>query len=151
MRQEVKHFKRVNQNLTLIVDDLKLRQSGLQKQSDRLRKTMSAQNELIEKFKDETKHYIMANLEDYKKLKDGVNYIYKTYSLEDKKEEVESEDDNQNKTMQSMGKKTDKSKKKGGGKSADSDMFRDHFVKREHLEDALKQARDSIIKNKKFH
>ena len=28
MRQEVKHFTRVNKNLELIVDDLKMRQSG---------------------------------------------------------------------------------------------------------------------------
>jgi len=29
MRQELKHFNRVNQNLALIVDDLRMRQEGL--------------------------------------------------------------------------------------------------------------------------
>ena len=29
MQQEVMHFNKVNNNLTLIVDDLKMRQSGL--------------------------------------------------------------------------------------------------------------------------
>ena len=54
---------------------------------------MAAQKDLVEKFKDEAKQFIMGNLEDYKKLKDGVIHIYKTYSLEDKKEVVESDDD----------------------------------------------------------
>ena len=150
MRQEVKHFTRVNKNLELIVDDLKMRQSGLKSQSDHLRRTMYAQKDLMEKFREETKHFIMTNLEDYKKLKDGVNHIYKTYSLEDKSEEVGS-DDEMSKTTKSTAKDPKKKSKKGGSKSNDGDMFRVHFVNREHLEEALKQQRDSIIKNKKFH
>lgn len=110
---------------------------------------MAAQKDLVEKFKDEAKQFIMGNLEDYKKLKDGVIHIYKTYSLEDKKEVVESDDDDKNKTAGTTG--GAKKSKKGGAKSKDGDIFYDHFVKREHLEEELKQARDSIIKNKKFH
>jgi DNA repair ATPase RecN len=138
MRQEVKHFTRVNKNLELIVDDLKMRQSGLKSQSDHLRRTMYAQKDLMDKFREETKHFIMTNLEDYKKLKDGVNHIYKTYSLEDKSEEVGSDDD-MSKTTKSTAKDPKKKSKKGGSKSNDGDMFRVHFVNREHLEEALKQ------------
>jgi len=99
---------------------------------------MYAQKDLMDKFREETKHFIMTNLEDYKKLKEGVNHIYKTYSLEDKSVEVGSDDD-MSKTTKSTVKDPKKKSKKGGSKSNDGDMFRVHFVNREHLEEALKQ------------
>jgi hypothetical protein len=37
MRQELKHFNRVNQNLALIVDDLRMRQEGLTNEVQNLR------------------------------------------------------------------------------------------------------------------
>ena len=35
MEQEIIHFKKVNSNLVLIVDDLKMRQDGLQKEVEK--------------------------------------------------------------------------------------------------------------------
>lgn len=99
----------------LIVEDLKMRQTGLKSQSDHLRRTMYAQKDLMEKFREETKHFIMSNLEDYKQLKIGVNHIYNTYSLEDKSEEVGSDDD-MSKTTKSTAKDPKKKSKKGGNK-----------------------------------
>lgn len=87
-----------------------------------------------------------------------MNKIYKLYSLEDKSEEVVSDDDVSKTTKATAtlasakgGKDPKKKSKKGASKSNDGDIFRVHFVNREHLEEALKQQRDSIMKNKAFH
>lgn len=69
----------------------------------------------MEKFREDTKQLIMTNLDDYKKLKKGVNDIYNVYSLEDKSEEVGSDDD-MSKTTKSTKDPNQKSKK-GGSKS----------------------------------
>jgi len=75
----------------------------------------------------------------------------------DKSVEVESDDETSKTTNATTsgatkGAKDPKKKsKKGGNKSNDGDIFRVHFVNREHLEEALKQQRDSIMKNKAFH
>jgi hypothetical protein len=62
MSQEVRHFKRVNQNLQLIVEDLTMRHEGLEKESSLLKNTLKAQKELIQKFKDEARTFMQANL-----------------------------------------------------------------------------------------
>ena len=42
MKQELKHFARVNSNLSLIVDDLKMRQEGLSNECAALRKKVES-------------------------------------------------------------------------------------------------------------
>ena len=54
MKQEVKFFNRVNQNLSLIVDDLKMRAQGLSDEKEALTKKMQAQLDLIRRFKEDT-------------------------------------------------------------------------------------------------
>lgn len=41
MKQEVSHFTRVNKNLLLIVEDLRMRQSGLVKEKESLSKIIN--------------------------------------------------------------------------------------------------------------
>ena len=43
MQQEVQHFTKVNQNLALIVEDLKMRQSGLINEKGRLERAIDDQ------------------------------------------------------------------------------------------------------------
>ena len=53
MRQELKHFNRVNQNLALIVDDLRMRQEGLTNEVQKLRDQLDEQESYKKKFKDD--------------------------------------------------------------------------------------------------
>ena len=55
MRQELKHFNRVNQNLALIVDDLRMRQEGLTNEVTHLREQLDDQEGFKKKFKDDVK------------------------------------------------------------------------------------------------
>jgi len=105
MRQELKHFNRVNQNLALIVDDLRMRQEGLTNEVQTLRGVLDEQEAYKKKFKDdvfETLHHIT----DYKKLKAGVIRLHRVH-------------------VQEQGSKND---------SSDSDVNRDHMNKRRFLE-----------------
>jgi hypothetical protein len=54
MKQEVKFFTRVNQNLKLIVDDLEMRARGLSNEKESLTSKMAAQRDLIRRFKEDT-------------------------------------------------------------------------------------------------
>lgn len=86
MQQELKHFNRVNQNLALIVDDLRMRQEGLSNEMQKLKHQLDEQEGYKKKFKDdvfETLHHI----DDFKKLKKGVIWLNKTYVKEEVKNE----------------------------------------------------------------
>lgn len=81
MTQEVKHYKRVNNNLTLIVADLKLRQEGLQSESHKLREVIKKQEDYKKQFTDDL-YETLNNIKDYKKLKKGVVRLYTIYVKE---------------------------------------------------------------------
>ena len=53
MNQEVKHFKRVQTNLRLIVTDLSLKMEGLLLENKNLRKKIELQNGMKTQFKDD--------------------------------------------------------------------------------------------------
>ena len=53
MRSEYKHFTRVNQNLALIVEDLRLRQEGLTNEVRKMRATLEEQDNNKMRFKDD--------------------------------------------------------------------------------------------------
>lgn len=50
MYSEFKHFTRVNQNLALIVEDLRLRQLGLTNEVAKLREVLKDQSEQKKRF-----------------------------------------------------------------------------------------------------
>ena len=53
MRAEQKHFDRVNQNLVLIVDDLRMRQEGLTKAANMMEAQIDGQDREMKSFKDD--------------------------------------------------------------------------------------------------
>merc|ERR1712159_794604 len=86
MRVELKFFNRVNQNLALIVDDLRMRQEGLTNEVQKLTDNLDQQEGYKKNFKDdvfETLHHIT----DFKKLKSGVIFLHKKYVKEEMKRE----------------------------------------------------------------
>ena len=68
MKQEEEHFKRVNNNLGLIVEDLRMRQKGLILESRKLSTILEEQENEIKKFKDDV-HESSNQIGDFKKLK----------------------------------------------------------------------------------
>ena len=124
-----------------------MRHEGLEKESSLLKNTLKAQKELIQKFKDEARTFMQANLNDYKKLKEKVIDCYKTYSVQDIQIEEKQPDQMSDTTASSKAKKS----KKSTQKASDDDVFRVQFVKREHLEEALRQLRQNLINSKRFH
>ena len=53
MRSEQKRFDRVNSNLVLIVEDLRMRQEGLTKAASQMEGQISRQEDTMKKFKDD--------------------------------------------------------------------------------------------------
>ena len=53
MRQEKEHFTKVNQNLQLIVEDLKMRQQGLNMEIENQTVHLKEQSRYIKQFKDD--------------------------------------------------------------------------------------------------
>lgn len=53
MNAEIIHFKTVNDNLSLIVKDLKLRQKGMQKEILKYNKIYKSNDEFLNMFKDD--------------------------------------------------------------------------------------------------
>lgn len=125
MQQEVQHFKRVRQNLKLIVDDLELKMKGLTKESEKLRDRIVAQQAYKQQFQDDI--YDMLNhIGHYKKLKGGVVRLYKKYMPET---DVQT-------TAESGG---------------DSDLHMEYTVKRKYLEKNLHYVTQTLEKNSEFH
>ena len=121
MRQELKHFNRVNQNLALIVDDLRMRQEGLTNEVQKQRKTLDEQENYIKKYKDDV-YECLQHLADFKKLKNGVIRLHKKYV----KEELKNE-------------------------QVDSDLHREYAVKRKHLENNVTYLRSMLSKDTDVH
>lgn len=84
MDQELKHFHRVNQNLSLIVDDLKMRQEGLQKEVKDQEQKLEKQESYQKKFKDDL-YDAMKSINNYKDLKSAIVGLHKKYVLEEVK------------------------------------------------------------------
>ena len=53
MRQEIAHFRRVNANLGLVVDDLRMRQEGMQAEIENQNEELEVQMNLISRFKED--------------------------------------------------------------------------------------------------
>jgi chromosome segregation ATPase len=82
MDQELKHFQRVNENLALIVDDLKMRQEGLQEEVKGQNGTIEQQQSYIKKFNDDL-YDCMNNIDKKKALKNDIINLHKKYVLEE--------------------------------------------------------------------
>lgn len=117
MRQELKHFNRVNQNLALIVDDLRMRQEGLTNEVTHLREQLDEQEGFKKKFKDDV-FECLHHIADFKKLKKGVIRLHKKYV----KEEVKNE-------------------------QGDTDLHREYANKRKYLENNVNYLRQMLQKD----
>ena len=82
MDQELKHFQRVNENLALIVDDLKMRQEGLQEEVKGQNTKIEEQQVYIKKFNDDL-FDCMNNISNKKALKSDIINLHKKYVLEE--------------------------------------------------------------------
>ena len=71
MNAEIIHFKTVNDNLSLIVKDLKLRQKGMQKEILKYNKIYKTNDEFLNMFKDDLQ-ICFNTIGDYKILQDNV-------------------------------------------------------------------------------
>ena len=121
MRQELKHFNRVNQNLALIVDDLRMRQEGLTNEVKNLRQHLDEQESYKKKFKDDV-FECLHHITDFKKLKAGVIRLHKKYV----KEEVKNE-------------------------AGDTDLHREYANKRKYLENNVNYLRLMLQKDQDVH
>ena len=83
MRAEQKHFDRVNQNLVLIVDDLRMRQEGLTKAANVMETQIDGQVREMKSFKDDVQQMLFKNNLSYKDLKKGVVRLYRTWVLDE--------------------------------------------------------------------
>ena len=83
MRAEQKHFDRVNQNLVLIVDDLRMRQEGLTKALNVMETQIDGQDREMKSFKDDVQQMLFKNNLTYKDLKKGVVRLYRTWVLDE--------------------------------------------------------------------
>jgi hypothetical protein len=121
MRQELKHFNRVNQNLALIVDDLRMRQEGLTTEVKNLRQNLDEQEGYKKKFKDDV-FEVLHHITDFKKLKAGVIRLHKKYV----KEEVKNE-------------------------AGDTDVHKEYAQKRRYLENNVNYLRLMLQKDQDVH
>ena len=78
MRQEKEHFTKVNQNLQLIVEDLKMRQQGLNMEIENQTVHLKEQSRYIKQFKDDAQE-LFVYLEKYKQLKSSIIRLHKKY------------------------------------------------------------------------
>ena len=95
MRQEIAHFKRVNANLGLVVDDLKMRQDGMQKEIEHQSQELDDQSGLIQRFKEDVWDACYPlEKKSYKEMKEGIVSLHKKYVLGELKT-VDVDADNQ--------------------------------------------------------
>ena len=91
MDQEISHFTKINLNLKLIVEDLKMRQEGLQTEDKKQKKKLEEQGRYKKKFKDDVYEcFTVAN--DYKGLKGAVIRLHKKYVKEEFKTDTDEAD-----------------------------------------------------------
>jgi len=92
MQQEQLHFRRVFENLGLIVADLKMRMSGLKRELQKLMSSLEEQEDEKKFFKDQV-HDSLNNIGDYKKLKKSIIKLYKLYVTEEVKNKKNDDND----------------------------------------------------------
>jgi len=88
MENESKHFSVVNENLRLIVKDMKLKREGMQKEEAESISKIRHQEEIKQQFKDEVYEVLNNHLNDYKKLKKGIKRLHRIYVLNETNDEV---------------------------------------------------------------
>jgi len=85
MNSEFKHFTRVNANLALIVEDLRLRQLGLINEVEKLKNELRSQDDEKCKFQVDLQEMLLTSTND-KKLKVGIIGLHKRWVLLEDKE-----------------------------------------------------------------
>ena len=78
MKQETLHFTKVNDNLDLIVNDLRMRQNGLNTEIESQNQELEEQARYIKKFQDDLQECLMLMQQD-KKLKAHIIKLHKKY------------------------------------------------------------------------
>jgi chromosome segregation ATPase len=68
MKSELKHFDRVNKNLVLIVEDMRMRQEGLKKSLSVMTKRLSEQEAEKRRVEDNVVDVFTHGISDFKKL-----------------------------------------------------------------------------------
>ena len=121
MKQEMKHFGRINLNLNLIVDDLRMRQEGQTSDLQELKNELNKQEKYKKMFRDDVYDTLQHAL-DKKKLKPAVIRLYKKYVKEEFKED--------------------------GG---DADVQAQHQKERKHLETNVSTLQENMSKRQKQH
>ncbi len=90
MRSEYKHFTRVNQNLALIVEDLRLRQEGLTNEVRKMKDVLQKQDDVKQEFREDLQDMLNKSTTD-KKLKLGVIGLHKKWVLDERKQRIEKD------------------------------------------------------------
>ena len=96
MQIEVKHFQHISENLGLIVNDLRMRHQGLERENLSCGVKLDLQELKKKRFKDDV-FEVVQHIQDYKKLKKGVIRLYKAWVKEEtngKKANVDADDAN---------------------------------------------------------
>lgn len=83
MKSELRHFNRVNSNLTLIVQDMRMRQEGLKKELCEMTKQLAAQ-EQEKKLAADNVQQIFHQIGDFKRLKKAVISLYRYWVLNER-------------------------------------------------------------------
>jgi cilia- and flagella-associated protein 57 len=79
MKSELKHFDRVNKNLVLIVDDMRMRQDGLKKELSKMTQRMKEQEADRRRVGDNVVDVFTHGIGDFKKLKRSVVRLYRSW------------------------------------------------------------------------
>ena len=83
MDTESKHFFVVNENLRLIVRDMRLKRQGMQQEMKESIEKIKQQDDEKQQFKDEVYEVLNNHLNDYKKLKKGIKRLHRIYVLKE--------------------------------------------------------------------
>ena len=123
MDNESKHFAVVNENLRLIVRDMRLKREGMQKEMAVTQDKIQKQHEYKQQFKDDVFEVLENHLNDYKKLKKGIKRLHRIYVLKEA---------NQNEI-------------------GETTVDKDHYVLRKSMEKNIEHMRNSLKKGKQIH
>ena len=83
LNQEVSHFTKVNANLALIVDDLRLKSQGMNEEMKKLKQTLEVQESEKKEFKEDV-FQALQSIGEYKRLKKSCVNLYKKHSRGEK-------------------------------------------------------------------
>ena len=93
MDTESKHFNIVNNNLKLIVLDMRLKGQGMQKEMGGTLDKINQQQEYMKKFKNDVYDILNNHLNDYKKLKRGIKRLHRIYVIEEHNQKETGDND----------------------------------------------------------